>query len=111
MYFFSMSFALFFSDVDLEPHFPDLLTVIGWKDMQDIAFRCSIPNTIIESCQLNHPGDAHEQTLELLRNWNEKQGRGAGNKLIQILQDTGKKKKAQKVTNILLRTAKNNSLV
>lgn len=83
------------------------MTVIGWKDMRDIALRSSIPGTIIESCELNHPRDANEQTLELLRIWNENQGRGAGNKLKQILQDIGKKKKAQEVTNILLRGAEN----
>lgn len=79
--------------------------------MRDIALRSSIPNATIESCQLNHPGDANEQTLELLQIWNEKQGRRAGNKLKQILQDTDKKKKAQEVTNILLRSVRNNSPV
>lgn len=106
-----MSFAVFFSEVDLVPHYPDLARVIGWKDMRDIALRSRIPDTDIESCKLNHPGDAYEQTLQLLRIWNEQQGRGAGNKLTQILQDIKKKKKAQDITNLLLRSARNNSPV
>lgn len=87
------------------------MKVIGWRDMQDIALRSSISGTTIECCKLNHPGDANEQTLELLQIWNEKQGRKAGNKLKQILQDIDKKKKAQEVTNILLRSVRNNSPV
>lgn len=104
-------FCFVFSEIDLEPYFPDLVKVIGWKDMRDIALRSSILETCVESCQLNHPGDADEQTLELLRIWNEKQGRGAGNKLKQILQNIDKKLKAQKVTDILLRGARNKSPV
>lgn len=102
---------MFFSEGDLEPLFPDLAKAIGWKDMRDIALRSRLSDTEIETCKLSYPTDAYEQTLALLRIWNEKQGRGAGNKLKQMLQDADKKRKAEEVTKILLRSARNNSPV
>lgn len=69
--------------------------------MKDVAIRCGIPPARIESCELNHRGDAQEATLELLRIWVEREGSGAGRKLIQILQNSNKKRKAEKVTDIL----------
>ncbi|XP_018552354.1 tumor necrosis factor receptor superfamily member 6 isoform X2 [Lates calcarifer] len=86
---------------DIEPHLSDIAEELGWKDMKDVAIRCGIPPARIESCELNHRGDAQEATLELLRIWVEREGSGAGRKLIQILQNSNKKRKAEKVTDIL----------
>lgn len=104
MYFVALIFPLF-SDVDLQRHLPDITEVIGWKDMQEIAMRSGMPNATIESFRLNHPGDSQEQTLQLLRSWAEMQGRGAGKNLIEILQNTGKRLKAEQVRAILSRPA------
>ncbi|GAA6229330.1 tumor necrosis factor receptor superfamily member 6 isoform X1 [Lates japonicus] len=86
---------------DIQPHLPDIAEELGWKDMKDIAIRCGIPPATIESCVLNHPGDAREATFELLRIWVEREGSGAGPKLIQILQNSNRKHKAEMVTDIL----------
>lgn len=87
--------------MDLQRHLPDIADVIGWKDMQEIAMRSSMPSATIDSFRLNHPGDSQEQTLQLLSSWAERQGREAGKKLIEILQNSGKKRKAEKVREIL----------
>ncbi|XP_054456288.1 tumor necrosis factor receptor superfamily member 6 [Anoplopoma fimbria] len=89
------------SDVELQPHLPDIAKVIGWKDMQEVAMRSSIMDTVIDSCKLNHPGDSQEWTLELLKVFVEKHGKEAPRKLIEILQDSDKRGKAESVQNIL----------
>ncbi|XP_076598424.1 tumor necrosis factor receptor superfamily member 6 [Chaetodon auriga] len=88
---------------DLEPHLSDIARVIGWKDMKDVAVRSGMRNTDIEACELNHPGDSKEQTLQLLREWMESQGMNAGMILIQSLTKGGKNRKAEEVTDILSR--------
>lgn len=104
MYFVALIFSLF-SDVDLQRHLPDIADVIGWKDMQEIAMRSCIPSATIDSFKLSHPSDSQEQTLQLLRSWTERQGEGAGKKLFEILQNSGKRLKAKKVREILSRPA------
>ncbi|XP_070697232.1 tumor necrosis factor receptor superfamily member 6 [Pempheris klunzingeri] len=91
------------ADVDIQPFLPDIAEQIGWKDMQDIAIRSKIPNTVIDAHKLNNPGDCQEQTLQLLRTWVERQGREASANLVQILQKSGKKSTAEKVAEILSR--------
>lgn len=91
------------SDVDLQPLLPDIAEVIGWKDMQDVAMRSGMLNATIDACKLDHPGDSQEQTLQLLRIWQESQGREAGLNLIESLGKSGKKSKAGQVRDILLR--------
>ncbi|XP_074501492.1 tumor necrosis factor receptor superfamily member 6-like [Sebastes fasciatus] len=87
--------------VDLQPHMAEIAEAIGWTDMRDVAMGSNILDTIIVSCELNHPGDSQEQTLELLKIWVEKQGREASKKLVQILEDSGKRGKAESVVEIL----------
>lgn len=71
--------------------------------MQDVAMRSGIESATIDSFKLNHPGDSQEQTLQLLRTWVERQGREAGDNLIDILHKNGKRGKAEKVTDIVSR--------
>ncbi|XP_074502160.1 tumor necrosis factor receptor superfamily member 6-like [Sebastes fasciatus] len=89
--------------VDLQPHMTDIAEAIGWRDMRDVAMRSCILDTIIESCVQTHPGNSQEQTLELLQIWVEKQGSEASKNLVQILEDNGKKSKAESVVQILAR--------
>lgn len=97
-----------FSDVDLKPHLLDIADVIGWKDLRGVAMRSGIPESIIESCQLNNPRDCQEQTFQLLNIYVERQGREASSSLIQKLLTDGKKAKAQKVKDILSKAARSN---
>ncbi|XP_068597729.1 tumor necrosis factor receptor superfamily member 6 [Brachionichthys hirsutus] len=90
-------------DVDLQPYLPDIADIIGWKDMQDVAMRSKIEIATIDSFKLNNPGDSQEQTLQLLRFWAENKGRESGKILIEILHNSGKKSKAEKVRDILSR--------
>ncbi|XP_037639261.1 tumor necrosis factor receptor superfamily member 22 [Sebastes umbrosus] len=87
--------------VDLQSHMTDIAEAIGWRDMREVAMRSLIPIPTIESCELNHPGNSQEQTLELLKIWVEKQGREASKNLVQILEDKGKRGKAESVVQIL----------
>ncbi|KAG8000168.1 hypothetical protein GBF38_002349, partial [Nibea albiflora] len=87
--------------LDLEPLLLDIAKEIGWKDMKGVAIRSKMPTTAIEACQLNHPGDAEEQTNELLKNWVESQGKEASQNLVRILLRNGQKRKAERVRDIL----------
>ena len=69
--------------------------------MQDIALRSGIPSTTIEACQLDNQGDAEQQTLKLLGRWMEMEGRDASKNLIKILRNSKKRRKAEKVMEIL----------
>uniref|UniRef100_A0A8P4K464 Apoptosis-mediating surface antigen FAS n=1 Tax=Dicentrarchus labrax TaxID=13489 RepID=A0A8P4K464_DICLA len=80
---------------DLQPYLPDIAEAMGWKDMKYVAIRSKIPMTAIESCQLDHPHDSKEQTVKLLMIWVEKQGSDAAKNLLEILQRSGKRRKAE----------------
>lgn len=95
-----MSFILF-PDVDLQHHLPDIANIIIWTEMKDIAAQSGVSKATIDSCKLNHPGDSREQTYELLMHWVEGESRGAGRKLIEMLNKNGKRAKAEKVKEIL----------
>ncbi|CAG6016965.1 unnamed protein product [Menidia menidia] len=88
-------------DMDLEPYLPEIAVKLGWKVTRDIAMRSEIPGPVIESCQLNWPNNSEEQTLELLKKWVEKQGRGASRKLIQMLEESDKRATAEKVLEVI----------
>ncbi|XP_029305026.1 tumor necrosis factor receptor superfamily member 6-like [Cottoperca gobio] len=88
---------------ELEARLPDIAEAIGWRDMRDVARRSNVSNTIIEDCQRNHPGEAQEQTFELLQKWVERQGKDASKNLIQSLQRSGTISKAEHVISILNR--------
>uniref|UniRef100_A0A8C4NRI1 Apoptosis-mediating surface antigen FAS n=1 Tax=Dicentrarchus labrax TaxID=13489 RepID=A0A8C4NRI1_DICLA len=90
-------------DKDLQPYLPDIAEAMGWKDMKYVAIRSKIPMTAIESCQLDHPHDSKEQTVKLLMIWVEKQGSDAAKNLLEILQRSGKRRKAENVKDILSR--------
>lgn len=87
--------------VDLQPHMTDIAEAIGWTDMRDVAMGSGILDTTIDSCKLDHPGNSQEQTLQLLQIWVERQGKEASKNLVQILEDSGKRGKAESVVQIL----------
>ncbi|XP_062286303.1 tumor necrosis factor receptor superfamily member 6-like isoform X1 [Scomber scombrus] len=89
--------------VDLSPFVHDIAEVIEWKDMEAIATRTGVQKTIIEASKRNHPNDYQEQTLELLKEWVEQQGMQASEKLVQMLQEKGRRHTAEKVHDILHR--------
>ncbi|XP_067466401.1 tumor necrosis factor receptor superfamily member 6 isoform X1 [Thunnus thynnus] len=89
--------------VDLTPHLPEIAEHLTINDMKAIAMRDGIPQGTIDNCQLDHPNNAQQQTIQLLKIWVEKQGMDASVKLIQNLEDSGKKLIAEKVVDILTR--------
>ncbi|KAA8583710.1 hypothetical protein FQN60_014918 [Etheostoma spectabile] len=95
--------------VDLQAHLPDIVEVIGWKVMKDLAMRSTITDPTIEACQMNHPGNIQEATLELLKIWVEKNGKEASRNLVQILHKSGKKDRAERVMDILSRPNNNHA--
>lgn len=104
-----LSFCFALSDVDVQRHVPDLVTVIGWKDMYVIALSGGVQQNDIDNCQLNFPGDGHAQTIALLSAYIERHGRGSGKKLRDSLLERGKRSKAQQVERILLQEGRDNS--
>ncbi|XP_034408489.1 tumor necrosis factor receptor superfamily member 23 [Cyclopterus lumpus] len=90
--------------VDLQPHLSDIADIIGWRDMQVVALRSRMENATIESCRLDHPHNSQEQTLQLLQIWVESQGNEASRILIQSLQNSSRRGKAEKVKDILSRS-------
>lgn len=97
---------MFFSEVDLQPHLPDIADIIGWMDMKDIAISKNISSVTIESVQLDNPNNSREQTLQLLRHFNEKHSRNAAQVLIETLKFKGKKRKADRVQGLLTSAAR-----
>ncbi|XP_053188579.1 tumor necrosis factor receptor superfamily member 6-like [Scomber japonicus] len=87
--------------VDLSPYVHDIAGVIEWKDMEAIATRTGVQKIVIDACKWNHPNDCQAQTLELLKVWVEQQGMQASEKLVQMLQDRGRRHTAEKVHDIL----------
>ncbi|KAI9535477.1 hypothetical protein NQZ68_003031 [Dissostichus eleginoides] len=81
----------------LDRDLPDIAEIIGWTNMKAVAIRSGMLDTTIENCRLNHVGDAREQTLELLREFVQKESRQALTTLIQTLQNSGKRGIAERV--------------
>lgn len=106
-----LSFCFALSDVNLQKHVPELVKVIGWKDMHVIALSGGVQQNDIDNCQLDHRNDVNEQTMALLVTYIERQGRGSGKKLRDSLLKNGKKSKAQQVESILLQDSRDNSPV
>ncbi|XP_034537013.1 tumor necrosis factor receptor superfamily member 6 [Notolabrus celidotus] len=96
-----------FADVELQPLIPDIAIAIGWKDMKVVAMKSGMQKTRIDNCEQNNQGDREEQTLQLLQIWREGEGRKAPEKLIRLLQQSGKEAKAEKVAEILRHAASN----
>ncbi|KAF3842001.1 hypothetical protein F7725_023952, partial [Dissostichus mawsoni] len=69
---------------------PDIAEIIGWTNMKAVATRSGMLDTTIENCRLNHVGDAREQTLELLKEFVQKEGSQAHTTLIKTLQNSNK---------------------
>ncbi|XP_059214778.1 tumor necrosis factor receptor superfamily member 23 isoform X2 [Centropristis striata] len=88
---------------DLQPNLYAIAEAIGWADMCMVATCSKVPDTVISACERDNPHDTQQQTVELLKNWEERQGRQAPKKLIAILQTNGKQSKAEKVGDILSR--------
>ncbi|KAM8852684.1 tumor necrosis factor receptor superfamily member 6 [Synchiropus picturatus] len=88
-------------DKDLRKYIPDLVEVLGWTDMKEIAVRSGLPRSKIDFCFDDHKGNSREQTHELLEEWLENMGRSASQKLIQTLEKMNKKAKVQKIKELL----------
>lgn len=94
---------MFFSGVDLNPLSPEIADIVGWQDMKDIAISVGIRNERIDSVRRNEVS-GHEQTLELLHIFIEKQSRQAASQLILALRRKGKNRKADEVERLLRST-------
>lgn len=92
---------LFFSEINLLPYLPDIADIIGWNDMEDIAISTNISPVTIESIQIDYRNNSREQTLHLLRDFNEKHSKEAARKLITMLRRKGKNDKARRVQQLL----------
>lgn len=73
--------------------------------MHDIALSTNMSPVTIESVRLDYPGDSREQTLQLLRHFNEMHSRETSQKLIEMLRHKGKNEKADRVQSLLARPA------
>lgn len=100
-------FLTMVSEMDIQPLLPDVAEVLGWKDMQDVAMRDRIAGAVIDSFKLSYPGDSQEQTLQLLRHFVERNGMKSGQTLTNILHSAGKREKAGKVRDILMKGSEN----
>ncbi|XP_075894419.1 tumor necrosis factor receptor superfamily member 6 [Nelusetta ayraudi] len=98
-------------DIDLQRLVPDLVSVIGWKDMHVIALSSGVQQNDIDNCQLGFPSDVNEQTMALLHIFIERHGRESGKILRCILLKRGLRSKAQQVESILLQDGRDNSPV
>ncbi|XP_071396222.1 tumor necrosis factor receptor superfamily member 6 [Centroberyx affinis] len=87
--------------VDLSPHLTEIAEVLGWKVMRAVARKSKMSDTVIENQTRNHPADAEEQTIQLLKAWVEKEGRNASATLIQRLRQTNNNAKADRVKAII----------
>lgn len=92
-----------FSDVDIDPHLPDIAMELGWKNARTLALRSGISVATTESYEMEYRNDAEERTLQLLLKWVEKEGKQASKKLIENLVDMKQKKKAERIRHILLK--------
>lgn len=97
----------FFSGVDLYPHIPEIVKIIRWKDMKNIAIASGITAVKIDSVQLNHQNDHEEQTSELLHHFNELHGQEAAQKLVDLLKGERKNDTAGRVESLLRHAAGN----
>lgn len=92
---------MFFPEVDLHPHLPEIAAIIGWKDMKAIAIEHHISLVRIDAVKLDNPGNSEEQTLQLLIYFHEKCSQEAAEKLIESLKRQRKNAKADKVVQLL----------
>ncbi|XP_028325415.1 tumor necrosis factor receptor superfamily member 6 isoform X3 [Gouania willdenowi] len=92
-------------NIDIQPLLPDISEVLGWKVMVHVARRSPISDAAIESCKLDHQGDSQEQTLQLLKKWVEIHGRASSSELLRMLEEGGKKDKAERIRDILDKAA------
>lgn len=92
---------MFFPEVDIHPHLPEIAAIIGWKDMKAIAMAHNISSVTIESVQFDNPGNSEEQTLKLLSHFHEVCSHEAAEKLIQSLKTKRRNYKADNVLHLL----------
>lgn len=97
---------MFFSEVDLYPLSPQIADIIGWNVMKDIAISVGITSEQIDSVLRDKDG-SHEQTLELLNIFRERQSLEAPLQLILMLRRRGKNEKADRVERLLRSTINN----
>uniref|UniRef100_H2LP34 Tumor necrosis factor receptor superfamily member 6 n=1 Tax=Oryzias latipes TaxID=8090 RepID=H2LP34_ORYLA len=87
--------------VDIKPHLADIAQILGWKDMLYIARKSKMLDTTIDSCQLNHPNDTEESTVELLQKWSEIKGRTGVRSLVQMLNASRKQDKKERILKLI----------
>lgn len=92
---------MFFSGVNLQPYLPDIADIIGWTDMRDTAISTNISPMTIDTVQLDYPRDSREQTIQLLRHFNEHHSSRAARVLIENLRQREKNDKADRVQSLL----------
>ncbi|CAN9499724.1 unnamed protein product [Ophioblennius macclurei] len=97
-----------FRNVDIQPLLPEIAEELDWKDVERLAMQVGIKEGAIESSKRDHLGDRQEQTLDLLKKWVESQGRNASQNLVRMLDENGKKAKAEKIQDILRQAANPN---
>lgn len=88
-------------NVDLRSYVSDIVDVLGWSDMKEIATRSDFPQTTIENCYEDHKDQARERTYDLLLQWMEFEGREASQKLIQVLKRMNRRGKVEKIQALL----------
>nr|AAS91707.1 Fas [Oryzias latipes] len=91
----------YLNEVDIKPHLADIAQILGWKDMLYIARKSKMLDTTIDSCQLNHPNDTEESTVELLQKWSEIKGRTGVRSLVQMLNASRKQDKKERILNLI----------
>ncbi|CAL8297474.1 unnamed protein product [Merluccius merluccius] len=87
--------------VDLTPHVPEIATVLGWQVMRNVALKSGFSQVSINNHSHNHPGDATEQTVQLLLEWVQKKGKKAARELVERLGDEGCTDQRDRVRSIL----------
>uniref|UniRef100_A0A8C7XWV5 Tumor necrosis factor receptor superfamily member 6 n=1 Tax=Oryzias sinensis TaxID=183150 RepID=A0A8C7XWV5_9TELE len=100
-FFFASQELEYLNEVDIKPHLADIAQILGWKDMVYIARKSKMLDTTIDSCQLNHPNDTEESTVELLQKWSEIKGRTGVRSLVQMLNASRKQDKKERILKLI----------
>lgn len=88
---------------NLQPLLPDIAEELGWTDMRAVAQRSGMTQAKIDACVYDYPHNSQEQTYQLLVKYVDERGRSASKDLLQALERSGSKRKAEKIREILTR--------
>ncbi|XP_008285019.1 tumor necrosis factor receptor superfamily member 6 [Stegastes partitus] len=89
---------------DLERLLPDIAQELGWPVMKDVAIRSGVRDSVIDACVRDNPSSTQEQTLQLLKEYVQMQGRNAPNHLIDTLQRTNRRAMAERIREIIFQS-------